>query len=65
MKDVYIAEWEDYLLRSDECKPQAQCGDSDWYFDNKSLTFRRYWSYHDELNGNQYEYDEVKGRLMR
>jgi hypothetical protein len=56
---VFVAEWEGEQLRSDECKPKEQCGDSDWWFDKDNLMFKRYWSYHHELYGNQYEYDEV------
>lgn len=29
--------------------------------DINTKMFRRYWSFHDEVNGNQYVHDEVKG----
>lgn len=63
---VYVAIWEEegeepYQLKSDECKPKEHCSDSDWWFDIKTKMFRRYWSYHDEVNGNQYVHDEVNG----
>ena len=61
---VYVATWQEegevpYQLRSDECKPKNKAGDSDWWFDEESLMFRRYWSYHHELYGNQYVYEEI------
>ena len=61
---IYVAIWEKegeepYQLKSDECKPKEHCGDSDWWFDIKTKMFKRYWSYHDEVNGNQYIYNEV------
>ena len=66
---VYVATWEEegeepYLLKSDECKPKEHCGDSDWWFDEESLMFRRYWSYHHELYGNQYVHEEVDAVLL-
>lgn len=62
----YMAVWEEqgedpYVLRSDECKPKEHCGDSDWYFDIKTKSFRRYWTYHHEEYGNQKVHDEIKG----
>lgn len=66
---VYVATWkeegdEPYQIRSDECKPKEKAGDSDWWFDEESLMFRRYWSYHHELYGNQYIHDEVDAVLL-
>lgn len=56
---IYVGKFDDENLRSDYCKSKEECGDSDWWFDEKSLIFKRYWSYHHELYGNQYNYDEV------
>ena len=63
---VYVAIWkadgeEPYVLNSNECKPKEHCSDSDWWFDINTKMFRRYWSLHDEVNGNQYVHNEVKG----
>ena len=52
---------EPYLLRSDECRTKENAGDSDWWFDEKSLMFRRYCSYYHEDYGNQYVYEEIIG----
>ena len=62
---VYVATWEEegeepYLLKSDECKPKEHCGDSDWWFDIKTKMFYRYWTYHNERDGLQNVYDEIK-----
>jgi hypothetical protein len=62
---VYVATWEEegeepYLLKSDECKPKEHCGDSDWWFDIKTKMFYRYWTYHNERDGLQTVYDEIK-----
>lgn len=66
---VYVASWQEegeepYEIRSDECKPKEKASDSDWWFDEESLMFRRYWSYHHELYGNQYVHDEVNAVLL-
>lgn len=66
---VYVATWQEegdepYQIRSDECKPKEKAGDSDWWFDEESLMFKRYWSYHHELYGNQYVHDEVDAVLL-
>jgi hypothetical protein len=63
---VYVAKWEElgeesYLLKSDECELKEKCGDSDWWFDIKTKTFYKYSTYHDEVNGLQTVYDEIKG----
>ena len=66
---VYVAIFkeegeESYQLRSDECKKYEHCGDGDWFFDVRTKNFKRYWSYHDETNGNQYMHDLIKGFLL-
>jgi len=63
---IYVAIWkeegeESYELRSDECKLKEHCGDGDWWFDNEIKMFYRYWSYHDEVNGNHLIHEEVEG----
>jgi hypothetical protein len=63
---VFYAIWkedheDDILLRSHECKPKKECGDSDWWFDMRSKMFKRFWSYHHEEYGNQIVKEEIKG----
>jgi len=48
-------------ILSNECKPKKKCGDSDWWFDKRSKMFRRYYTYHDELNGLQTVYEQCVG----
>lgn len=67
-KKIYVGIYQDggeeYELRSDECKPQDQCGDSDWWFHRRSKTFKRYYTYYHELYGTQTVNEEVVASLL-
>jgi len=63
-KEIYIAAYEDYVLKSDECLPKEKRGDSDWWFDEKNKTFNRYYTFHHELYGTQTEHEQISGTLF-
>jgi hypothetical protein len=68
-KVIYTAFWCDegdipYQLKSSDCKPQNECGDSEWWFDKETEYFYRYWTYHDERDGLQTVYEEVRGTKL-
>lgn len=56
--------YEDYILKSDECKSKENCGDSDWWFDEENQTFNRYYTFHHELYGTQTEHEQILGQLL-
>lgn len=69
MKKIYTAfvqeegSEEGYELKSNEVPNSSNgVGDSDWWFDPKSKTFNRFWTYHDESLGLQKVNEQVQAK---
>lgn len=65
IKNIYFAHYDDDILLSNECLSKNKCGDSDWWFNNKNKTFNRFYTYHDEINGLQIVYEQLKGKKYK